>query len=76
MAFIPASVRRLSTSFDVVAGSRWPAKICHDLGFAMTALTLDVDRFASPVIFLITFGLLLVSIAGILNHCPFLYFNN
>ena len=76
LAFIPASIRRSSTSFNVVAGSRQSAKMTHDIGFATAALTLDVDRFAAPVIFLITFGLPLVSITGILNNSPFLSCEN
>ena len=66
MAFIPASVRRSSTSFAVVAGSRQPATMFHDIGFTTAALTLDVDQFAASVIFLTIFGLPLVK-----NHWNF-----
>ena len=59
-----------------MAGPRQPEKMCHNLGFATAALTLDVDRLAAPVTFLFTFGLLLVSIVEIVTHIPFLYFDS
>ena len=44
-------MKRSSTSFDVAAGSWWPAKMFHDIGFVTAALTSDVDRFDAIVIF-------------------------